>query len=144
MSSEQKHHEELVNGFYSQLKQIFDSSEQAIYLYLDDIHKVCNKKFASLLGYSSPAEFAKIDNILEANVDKKSQQTLVSAYRAAMEKMVGSTISVKIKKNSGSTVDTTIIMVPVAYRGHLFALHFVSESLFGARLDVRFCLDRLT
>jgi len=45
-----------------------------------------------------------------------------------MEKMVGSTISVKIKKNSGSTVDTTIIMVPVAYRGHLFALHFVSES----------------
>jgi len=128
MSSEQKHHEALVNGFYSQLKQIFDSSEQAIYLYLDDNHKVCNKKFASLLGYSSPEEFAKIDNILEANVDKKSQPTLVSAYRAAMEKMVGSTISIKIKKNSGSTVDTTIIMVPVAYQGHLFALHFVSES----------------
>ena len=127
MSTEQKHHEELVNGLYSQLKQIFDSSEQAIYLYLDDNHKVCNKKFASLLGYSSPAEFAGIDSILEANVDKKSQQTVVTAYRDAMEKMVGSKIDVKIK-NSGSTVDTTIIMVPVAYQGHLFALHFISES----------------
>jgi len=128
MSSEQKHHEELVNGFYSQLKQIFDSSEQAIYLYLDDNHKVCNKKFASLLGYGSPEEFAIIDNILEVNVDKNSQQILVSAYRDAMEKMIGSKINVKIKKNSGRTVDTSIIMVPVAYQGHLFALHFVSES----------------
>lgn len=128
MSSEQKHHEELVRGFYSQLKQIFDSSEQAIYLYLDDNHKVCNKKFASLLGYNSPEEFAKIENLLEANVDKKSQQTVVSAYRDAMDKMVGSKIDVKIKKKSGSTVDTTIIMVPLAYQGHLFALHFISES----------------
>ena len=128
MSSDQKHHEELVNGLYNQLKQILDSSEQAIYLYLDDTHKVCNKKFASLLGYRSPEEFAKIDNILEANVDKKSQPILVSAYEAAMEKMVASKIDVKIKKNSGSTVDTSIIMVPIAYQGHLFALHFVSES----------------
>jgi hypothetical protein len=48
MTSEQKHHEELVTGFYNQLKEIFDSSEQAIYLYLDDTHKVCNKKFAQM------------------------------------------------------------------------------------------------
>ena len=127
MSSEQKHHEELVNGLYSQLKQIFDSSEQAMYLYLDDAHKVCNKKFASLLGYSSPQEFVGIENILEANVEEKSQQILVSAYRNAMEKMVASKIDITIKRNSGNTVDTSIIMVPVAYQGHLFALHFVSE-----------------
>ena len=86
MSSDQQHHEELVNGFHNQLKQIFDSSEQAIYLYLDDNHKVCNKKYASLLGYSSAAEWAKIENPLEANVDKASQQIVVSAYRDAMEK----------------------------------------------------------
>ena len=73
MSYQQKHHEELVNGFYSQLKQIFDSSEQAIYLYLDDNHKVCNEKFATLLGYTSPEELAKVDNMLEMNVDKSSR-----------------------------------------------------------------------
>ena len=123
-----EHHQELVNGFHDQLKQIFDSSEQAIYLYLDDNHKVCNRKFASLLGYNSPEEFSKVENLLETNVDKKSQKTLVAAYRNAMEKMIGSNIEVKIRKNSGSTIDTTIIMVPVAYQGHLFALHFVSEK----------------
>jgi hypothetical protein len=128
MGSEQKHHEELVNGFYGQQKQVFDSSEQAIYLYLDDNHKICNKKFAVLLGYNSPEEFAEVKNLLEANVDKKSQQTVVSAYRDVMEKMISSKIDVKIKKNSGSTIDTTIIMVPVAYQGHLLALHFISEK----------------
>jgi len=128
MTSEQKHHEELINGFYNQLKQIFDSSEQAIYLYLDDNHKVCNSKFASLLGYSSPEEWAKIENPLETNVDKKSQQTVVSAYRDSMGKMVGSKIDAKMKRKSGSIIDTTIIMVPVAYQGHLFALHFISEK----------------
>jgi len=128
MSSNQKHHEELVDGFHNQLKQIFDSSEQAIYLYLDDNHKVCNKKHASLLGYSSAAEWAKIENPLEANVDKASQQTVVSAYRDAMEKMVGSRIDVKVKKKSGGTLKVSIIMVPAAYQGHLFALHFISEK----------------
>jgi len=128
MSSNQKHHEELVDGFHNQLKKIFDSSEQAIYLYLDDNHKVCNKKYANLLGYSSAAEWAKIENPLEANVEKTSQQTVVSAYRDAMEKMVGSKIDVKVKKKSGSTLNVSVIMVPVAYQGHLFALHFISEK----------------
>jgi PAS domain-containing protein len=50
------HHEELVEGFYNQLKEIFDSSKQAIYLYLDDNQKVCNKKFAEMQGFSSPEE----------------------------------------------------------------------------------------
>jgi carbohydrate-binding DOMON domain-containing protein len=128
MSYEQKHHEELVNGFYSQLKQIFVSSEQAIYLYMDDSHKVCNKKLATLLGYASPEEWAKVDNMLEMNVDKSSQQTVVAAYQNTMDKLVGSKIEVKMKTNLGYVVNVSIIMVPMAYQGHLFALHFISEK----------------
>ncbi|NWG09412.1 MAG: hypothetical protein HXX80_03730 [Nitrososphaerales archaeon] len=119
----------MVNGLYRQLRQIFISSEQAIYLYLDDAHKVCNKKFASLLGYGSPSEWTKIEKSFpETLVDRKSRQTLVSAYQDAMEKMVGSTVDVTWKKKSGGTVDTTVILVPISYQGHLFALHFVSEK----------------
>src|SRR4030042_5238573 len=101
MSSEQEHHEELVKGFYSQLKQIFDSSEQAIYLYLDDVHKVCNEKFATLLGYASPKEWAKVENMLETNFDKSSEQAMVAAYRDVMDKLVATKIEVKTKTNSG-------------------------------------------
>jgi PAS domain S-box-containing protein len=126
MSSEQKHHEELVSGFYDQLKQIFDSSEQAIYLYLDDNHKVCNKKFASLLGYESPEAWAKIKNPLEENIAKESQDAVVSAYFNATEKMVASKIDIKAKTTSGSVLNVSVIVAPVAYQNHMFALYFIT------------------
>ena len=126
--SEQEHHEELVEGFHKQLKEIFDGSKQAVYLYLDDNHKVCNKKFAEMLGFSSPEEWAKVENPLDVGVEKTSQATMVSAYRDAMEKMIASKIDVKLKKKSGSSFSASVIMVPVAYQGHMFALHFISEK----------------
>lgn len=124
----QKHHEELVEGFHNQLKEIFDSSKQGVYLYLDDNHKVCNKKFAEMQGFSSPEEWAKVENPIEVGVDQLSQNTVASAYRDAMEKLVGSKIDVKLKKKTGSTFNASVIMVPVAYQGHMFALHFISEK----------------
>lgn len=127
MTSEQQHHEDLVSGFHNQLKEIFDSSEQAIYLYLDDNHKVCNKKFAKMQGYSTPEEWAKVENPLEDGVDKSSQAEVVSAYRKATEKFSASKIDVKLKKKTGETFDASIIMVPLAYQGHIFALHYISQ-----------------
>jgi hypothetical protein len=79
-------------------------------------------------GFSSPEEWAKVENPLEVGVDKMSQDAVVSAYRNAMEKLVASKIDVKLKKKTGSTFDASIIMVPVAYQGHLFALHFISKK----------------
>ena len=123
-----QHHEELVKGIFEQLKDIFDSSEQAVYLYLDDVHKVCNKKFASLLGYKSPDEWSKKEiSFTDLFVDEKSQRDLVSAYQNAMEKSIGSTINVTWKRKDGKQVKTTVILVPISYHGHMFALHFISE-----------------
>lgn len=123
------HHGELVNGFLKEQKQIFDSSDNGIYVFLDDDCRACNHKFATLLGYTSPEEWFKVNvqgSFPDAFVDSKSQQTLVTAYQNAMEKMTGSTIKVTWKKKSGGTIDTTVILVPIVYQNHTFALHFVS------------------
>jgi len=121
------HHEELVSGLLNQMKVIFESSEQPMYLYLDDNHWACNKRFADLLGYKSTEELVSQElPFLDALVSEKSQDSLVTAYGNAMEKKIGSTIEVTWKKNNGRTVDTNVIVVPVAYEGHLFALHFLS------------------
>lgn len=128
--SERKHHEDLVSGLYNQMKVIFESSEQAMFLYLDDNHKACNKKFSSLLGYKSPQEWASVEeSFLNTFVAEKNQKSLQTAYLDAMKKMIGSTIEVTWKKKSGGTVDTIVILVPMAYSGHLFALHFVSPKV---------------
>jgi len=121
------HHEELISGLLNQMKVIFESSEQPMYLYLDDNHWACNKRFADLLGYKSPEELVSLElPFIDVLVSEKSQDSLVTAYGNAMERKVGSTIEVTWKKNNGRTVDTNVILVPVAYDGHLFALHFLS------------------
>jgi len=122
-------HGELVSGFLREQQQVFDSSSQAMYAFLDDDCRVCNQKFATLLGYADPEEWFKVDvhgAFPAAFVDNRSQHALVSAYQDAMEKMAGSAISVTWKKKSGGTVDTNVILVPVVYKNHLFALHFIS------------------
>jgi len=121
------HHEELISGFLDQIRIVFESSEQPMYLYLDDTHKACNQKFASLLGYRTPEEWAR-EKESTALVAEKSAETLVAAYQSAMERKIGSTIGVTWKRKSSGTVDTTVILVPAAYKEHLFALHFVSPK----------------
>jgi len=110
------------------MKIILDSSQQSIYIYLDDIHKVCNGKLATLMGYRSPEEWAKVEDSFMAFVDPSSQEILASAYNQAMEKLIPSTIQVTWKKKSGGTVDTNVVLVPIAYNDHLFALHFISQN----------------
>lgn len=122
------YHEELIAGIMKQLEPVFASSEQGIYVYLDDIHKACNEKFAKMLDYSSAGEWANEEiSFTERFVDKKSEETLVAAYSNAMEHMVGSSINVAWKKKSGKSVKTQVILVPISFQNHLFALHFVSE-----------------
>jgi PAS domain-containing protein len=126
MNHEMEHHEELIKGISRQMSEILDSSQEAVYIYLDDIHKVCNQKCASLLGYSSPREWAKIDKLMDLTVDPKSQETLATNYNRAMEKKVAANFGVIWKKKSGGTVNTIVTLVPIAFEDHLFALHFVS------------------
>jgi PAS domain-containing protein len=126
MTNEQLRHEELIAGISKQMKGILDSSQQAVYIYLDDIHKVCNGKYASLLGYRSPEEWAKDENLMEATIERSSQETLVTAYNQVMEKFIPANIKVTWKKKSGGTVVTSVVMVPIAFDDHFFALHFVS------------------
>ncbi len=111
------------------MQEIFDASEQGIYIYLDDTNKACNSKFASMLGYKSPQEWAKVqENFPAAFVAEKSHQTLIGTFRKAMDKGTGASINVQWKKKSGGTVNTNVLLVPIAYDNHRMALHFVSET----------------
>lgn len=129
ISDEHQHHEELVSGLREQLEPILDSSEQPIMIYLDDNHKACNKKFASLLGFSSPKNFSETDaNFVETFVDEGSQDLVVSNYHAIMvKKLSASVITAKFKKKDGSKFKATMIHVPITFNGHFFALSFISE-----------------
>ena len=128
MQTAEEHHDELVKGLYDQMKPIMEGSDQPIFIYLDDNHKTCNKKFASMLGFKSPQEWAEKQGFLEVYVDEKSRETLASAYWQAMEKKAASTIPMTWIKKDGSAMDSTLILVPMFFEGHMFSVHFVTST----------------
>ena len=125
----QKHHAEILNAISEQFKGILNFSEAGIYIYINDENFVCNEKFAALLGYKKAGDISQgKDTFLELFVAPKSQKTLVTAYRNAMEKMVGSKVSITWKNKVKGTIATNVILVPIEYQGHLLALHFVEKK----------------
>src|SRR3989338_8317019 len=102
---EHKHHEQLIDGISKQFKEILENSGQGMYIYLDDIHKICNEKFAKMLGYTSAKDWS-----------------------SAMEKGIGSSFDINWKTKNGKSLKTNVILVPIAFEGHLMALHFVTKK----------------
>ena len=125
----EKEHKRIIDEAAEQFKEILENSEQSVYIYLDDVNKVCNRNFASLLGYKSPKEWAGVtENFPTTFVAKKSQRALVSAYQSAMSSLVGSTMAVTWKTKDGRDVESTTIIVPFAHNGHMMALHFIEAK----------------
>jgi len=129
MQTSDEHHEKLVKGLFDQMKPILDKSEQPIFIYLDDNHKTCNNKFATMLGFKSPKEWAEKQGFLEVYVTEKSREALSSAYWTAMEKKSASTIPMTWMKKDGTSMDSTMILVPMFFEGHMFSVHFVTSTV---------------
>ena len=124
---QEAHHEELVKGISEQMKPILSKSSQAIYIYLDDNHKVCNRRFADLLGYKSPKEWADTEAPL-ADVVEEDQQGVIDAYMNASEKMIASGLEVRLKNiKTRKIVKTRMIVTPVGHEGHVFTTHFFDK-----------------
>lgn len=132
--NENQHHEQLIVGVTEQYWDILNNSKQAVYIYFDDNHKVCNEKLSTLLGYSSPEQWAQASGPFpQVFVDKDSQERLASAYANAMENAVGSVINVVWRKKNNQIINSRVILVPISFQNHLFALHFVEQL--GNRIE---------
>jgi hypothetical protein len=124
---EQQHHEDLVKGIAEQMKPVLEKSGQGIYLYLDDTHKVCNKKFADMLGYKSPKEWADTEAPL-SDVIEADQDIVIKAYMDASEKLTASAVEVRFKNiKTEKTIKARMIIAPVGFGGHVFTAHFFSK-----------------
>lgn len=124
--NDHEHHDDLMRDVARELEEILEESEQGVYVYLDDVHKLCNARFATLLGYPSPEAWAAVHEPFPmVFVAPESRDRLISAYQDAMERLVGSSSRVTWRTQAGGTVDTDVILVPLSLGGHLAALHFV-------------------
>jgi PAS domain S-box-containing protein len=126
MKTEDQYHQQLIKEIAKEYEEILNSSQQAIYIWLDEECMVCNSRFVDLLGYHSAAELSsKKGSFLQAFVAERSQETLAKAYNDAMSKKISSTFPLTWKKKNGETIPSQVNLVPIIYDNHLFALHFI-------------------
>jgi hypothetical protein len=123
----EEHHVELIKSIAREFKPVLDKSDQGIYIYLDDNHKVCNKKFSDLLGYQSPGEWADMEAPL-SDVVEEDQQAVIESYMNASEKMVAGAIEVRFKNiKTGKILKASMVTAPVGHAGHVFTVHYLSK-----------------
>jgi hypothetical protein len=109
-----------------QVAELYKTSGQAMYLFLDDHDKTCNARFAKLLGYPTPEAWAGVHTSFPGTfVAPASQELLVDTYQAAMNEGVAATVPITWKRKDGKTVETTVTLVPFDVDGTRLALHFI-------------------
>lgn len=125
---EERHHEELIAGISEQLKPVMDKSPQAIYVYLDDAHKFCNKRFATMVGYGSAKEWNNMEAPL-ADIVEADQERVVNAYMKASRDLVASRVEARITHvKTGEAFNAEIMMTPIAFGGHVMVMHFINRA----------------
>jgi len=128
MASPEEHpHVKLLEELRKEIKPVLDASSQAIYIYLDNEHKICNQKYASMLGYKTTRDWElTADPML--NVEDSSVNGLVAAYRNAVDRKVATTLEVSWKRTDGKAVPSRVILVPFAFKNELMAIHYIETK----------------
>lgn len=122
-----EHHEHLIKEVAEIFEPILSDSPQAIYIYLDDSHKICNQNFADLMGYGSIDEWVANENPV-GDFAELDQNNVIEAYEKASEEFLATSLSVVINTQGGSEAEADLIMTPFAYKGETFVVHFLTPQ----------------
>jgi len=125
--SHDEHHEHILKEISEQLEPLFKNSPQAIYLYLDDTHKICNQNFADLLGYKTIQEWVDNEFPVE-DLDEADRDKGIEAYGHASEDLVASTLDGTWITKDGKKIKSEVTLVPLPYRNEVFVLHFITKK----------------
>ncbi|GAC1377003.1 MAG: hypothetical protein NVSMB44_46100 [Ktedonobacteraceae bacterium] len=121
-------HEDLIGALATHFRPILEHSPQGVYLWLDEAHKVCNERLAKLFGYTVD-EWRAVPAFLEYFVAPEDRQRFSeNYYHVVYELTAPITFRFRVVRKDGSTFLAETDMIPIVYRGHQVAYHFVREA----------------
>jgi PAS domain S-box-containing protein len=122
-------HEQILHDMLEQFQPVFDQSPFGVYLYLDDVHKVCNDKMAKMFGLK-PQEWAATETFLKDFVAEEDQETFARNYQHQIAGLSHPlTFRFHGKRKDGSEFLAETDMIPICWRGYPVAYHFVHEVM---------------
>ena len=120
-------HEQILQEMLQQFQPVFDKSPFGVYLYLDDVHKVCNEKMAKMFGLK-PQEWAETKAFLADFVSEEDQENFARHYQHHISGLSHPmTFRFHGKRKDGTVFLAETDMIPISWRGYPVAYHFVHE-----------------
>ena len=131
---QEQQHAEWLATIASQLAPIFDHSEEGVYVYLDDHHKICNERLAKMWGYASAAEWAAAPDFLDTFVatPRGREQVSTNYHQHVHRQLTAFRQRFAVRKKNGGTITCEVDTVPYALDGQIFAYAFVRQIGEGA------------
>ena len=126
MKAKKHPHEEILEKVFEEFKHVFHSSKQGIYVYMDDEHKICNEKFATMLGYKSAKEWQKMPTVLD-DVATDDQNSVIDAYQNTVKNFEGASLDVSFETRKNIKFRANVIFVPISFDGEIITIHFVRK-----------------
>ena len=125
--AEEHEHVKILHELGEQFKPMMDKSSEGIYVYIDEVHKICNERFARMLGLTV-SEWEGMEGFVNKHVAENDQATVIEAYQRHIHKeLTPARLRVKCLRKDGSALHAEIDMIPFPWRGEMLALHFVRE-----------------
>jgi len=118
-------HATLIAELAEQLAPVLRNSPDGVYLWLDEAHKVCNRRLAEMFGYSVE-EWCAAPTFLDTFVAEDDRSLYSWNYH---NRVAGLAFPVTFRfhglRKDGSTFPAETDMIPLSWRGHAVAYHFV-------------------
>lgn len=108
-----------------QFEPLFDHSPFGVYLYVDDVHKVCNERMARMHGMTIE-EWQNTPTFLNDFIVPEDREMYARNYHhhvAGLRHPV--TFRFRGLRKDGSTFAAETDMIPLCWNGHPVAYHFV-------------------
>jgi PAS domain-containing protein len=120
-------HVKILRELSEQFEPMLKNSPEGIYLYLDEVHKICNERLAAMLGLTVP-EWEAMEGFVNKHAADKDQAMIVDNYqRHIHETLTPARFRFTAIRKDGSTFKAETDMIPLPWRGETVALHFVRE-----------------
>jgi PAS domain S-box-containing protein len=120
-------HVKILKEISEQFQPLFQKSPDGIYIYLDEVHKICSERFAKMLGLSV-AEWEAMEGFVNKHAAEADQEKIVNNYQQHIhQKLTPVTFRFEALRKDGSSFQAETDMIPFPWRGEMLALHFVRE-----------------
>lgn len=120
-------HVKILKEIAEQFQPLFQKSPDGIYIYIDEVHKICSERFAKMFGLTV-AEWEAMEGFVNKHIAEADQALVVSSYQEHIhQRLTPIRFSVKALRKDGSSFKAEVDMSPFPWRGEMLALHFVRE-----------------